>query len=308
VVVNFNGGRDLERCLAALAAQTGRVDVVLVDCASTDGSRTLAERPPAGVVGVPLADNRGYAGGANAGLAAAGDAEVVGFFNPDCFPRPDLFAVAVRRLAGDGTLGGVAPRLERDDGLTLDSCGQVLSPWLLMVRDRGYGEAAAGLYPAPERVLAACGAGMVYRRAALEAVAVGGEVFPSEYFAFWEDLDLGWRVGNAGWRVVYEPAAVAVHRRGTTAAPGSGRLIFRRSPRLAAGIVVNRWATLLRNLHAVDFLWRLPVLLLADTAMTTYLLARRPAVAPALLRALPRLGLAWRQRRVLPRRRLRELG
>ena len=73
VVVNFNGGGDLERCLAALAAQTERVDVVLVDCASTDGSRALAERPPAGVVGVPLADNRGYAGGCNAGLAAAGE-------------------------------------------------------------------------------------------------------------------------------------------------------------------------------------------------------------------------------------------
>ena len=308
VVVNFNGGGDLERCLAALAAQTERVDVVLVDCASTDGSRALAERPPAGVVGVPLADNRGYAGGCNAGLAAAGDAEVVGFFNPDCFPRPDLFAVVVRRLAGDGTVGGVAPRLERDDGITLDSCGQVLSPWLLMVRDRGYGEPAAGAYPEPARVLAACGAGMVYRRAALESVAVDGEVFPSEYFAFWEDLDLGWRVRNAGWQVVYEPTAVAVHRRGTTAEPGRGRLIFRRSPRLAAGIVVNRWATLLRNLHAVDFLRRLPVLLLADTAMTMTLLARRPAVAPALLRALPRLRLARRQRRVLPRRRLRELG
>ncbi len=235
VVVNFNGGRDLERCLAALAAQTARVDVVLVDCASTDGSRALAERPPAGVVGVALADNRGYAGGCDAGLAAAGDVEVVGFFNPDCFPRPDLFAAAVRRLAGDGTVGGVAPRLERDDGVTLDSCGQVLSPWLLQVRDRGYGEPAAGAYHAPARVLAACGAGMVYRRAALESVAVDGEVFPSEYFAFWEDLDLGWRVRNAGWQVAYEPAAVAVHRRGTTAAPGRGRLIFRRSPALAAG-------------------------------------------------------------------------
>jgi hypothetical protein len=48
--------------------------------------------------------------------------------------------------------------------------------------------------------------------------------------------------------------------------------------------------------------------LLADTAMTITLLARPPAVAPALLRALPRLRLARRQRRDLPRRRLRELG
>jgi len=308
VVVNFNGGRDLERCLAALAAQTERVDVVLVDCASTDGSRALAERPPAGVVGVPLADNRGYAGGCNAGLAAAGDAEVVGFFNPDCFPRPDLFAVVMRRLAGDGTVGGVAPRLERDDGVTLDSCGQVLSPWLLMVRDRGYDEPAAGAYPEPARVLAACGAGMVYRRAALESVAVDGEVFPSEYFAFWEDLDLGWRVSNLGLEVRYEPRAVAVHRRAATAAPGSGRLLFRRPPGLQAHILANRWATLARNLHAVDFLVRLPVLLMADAAMVALVVARRPAVARPLLAALPGVARAWRQRRVVRRRRLRELA
>ena len=308
IVVNHNGGDDLSRCLAALAAQTVPVAVTLVDCASTDGSRALAQCPPAGVVGLPLAANLGYAGGCNAGLAAAGGAEAVGFFNPDCFPEPGFFAAALSAFAADAGLAGVAARLVRADGETLDSCGQVLSPWLLMVCDRGYGEAAAGAYAAPARVLAACGAGMVYRRAALDAVAVDGEAFPSEYFAFWEDLDLGWRVSNAGWRVAYEPTAVAVHRRGATAAPGGGRLIFRRAPALAAGILVNRWATLARNLHLLDFLLRLPVLLPADTLMTLLVLARRPAVLPALVRALPRVQRAWRQRRSLPRRRLRKLA
>jgi hypothetical protein len=149
---------------------------------------------------------------------------------------------------------------------------------------------------------------MVYRRAALEAAAVAGEVFPREFFAFWEDLDLGWRAANAGWRVRYEPSAVAVHRRGATAAPGRGRLTLRRPPQLAACILVNRWATLLRNLHTVDFLARLPVLLPADAAMVALVVALRPRALPALVRELPRLRLAWRQRRRLgPRRRLGEL-
>jgi GT2 family glycosyltransferase len=308
VVVNFNGGDDLARCLDALARQTVAVDVVLVDCASTDGSRSLAERPPEGVRGVPLNVNRGYAGGCNAGLAVlAGDVEVVAFLNPDCFPEPDFFAVCLQALGREPSLAGVAARLIRPDRTTLDSCGQVLTPVLLRVRDRGYGRPAAGTYSDPQVVLAACGAAMVYRRSALEDVSVCGEVLPSEFFAFWEDLDLGWRVRNAGLAIVYEPTAVAIHRRGGTAAPGAGRLIFRRSPNLAAAIILNRWATLLRNLHWVDFFLRLPVLLMADAVMATLVIVRRPRVLPAVVRGASRLRGAWAARRTLPRRRLGEL-
>ncbi|MCU0290933.1 MAG: glycosyltransferase family 2 protein [Thermoanaerobaculaceae bacterium] len=308
VVINHNGGEDLPRCLEALRAQTVPLDIVLVDCASTDGSRALAERPPDGVTGLPLAGNLGYAGGANAGLAAlSGDVEAIGFFNPDCFPEPGFFAAALGRVGGDAGVGGVAARLVRPGGEVLDSCGQVLTPWLLRVRDRGYGRPAAGAFAEPAVVLAGCGAGMVYRHAALVDVAVAGRVFPDEFFAFWEDLDLGWRVSAAGWRVVYEPSAIAVHRRGATAAPGSGRLVFRRPPAVAAGILVNRWATWRRNLAAVDFWRRLPVLLPADAVLVLLVALRRPAVLPALVRALPRLRVAWSQRPAVRRRRLREL-
>jgi GT2 family glycosyltransferase len=308
VVVNFNGGEDLAACISALRAQTLPVEVVLADCASSDGSRRLAEQPPQGVRGLPLEGNAGYAGGCAAGLAVLDPAvEVVGFFNPDCFPASDFFAVCCELLSREPGVGGIAGRLVRPDGVTLDSCGQVLTRWLLMVKDRGYDTPAAGAFESPARVLAACGAAMVYRRSALAAAAVQGEVFPRDYFAFWEDLDLGWRVGNAGWQVAYEPRARATHRRGGTAAPGRGRLIFRRPPALVATILANRWATLIRNLHTVDFLQRLPVLLTGEIAMVTVVLLRRPGVVPALRAALPRLRHAVQQRRLLPRRRLGEL-
>jgi hypothetical protein len=309
IVVNHNGGDDLPRCLEALRAQSVPVDVVLVDCASMDGSRRLAEAPPPGVRGVALPDNLGFAGGANVGLAALGaEIDVVGIFNPDCFPGADLFAVCLELLDREPGVGGVAPRLVRADGTTLDSCGQVLTPWLLRVCDRGFGEPAAGAYGEPARVLAACGAGMIYRREVLTAARVDGEVLPSAFFAFWEDLDLGWRVSNLGYEVRYEPRAVAVHRRAATAEPGRGRLLFRRPPALQARILANRWATFARNLHAVDFLVRLPVLLMVDAAMVALVVARRPAVARPLLAALPGVVRAWRQRRALRQRPLRELA
>jgi GT2 family glycosyltransferase len=232
---------------------------------------------------------------------------VIGFFNPDCYPAPEFFAACTEVLAREPDVGGVAGRLLRPGGATLDSCGQVLTPFLLRVRDRGYSAPSSGAFGTRKRVLSACGAGMVYRRAALAAAAVEGEVFPADFFAFWEDLDLGWRVSNAGWQVIYEPRAVATHRRGATAAPGAGRLIFRRPTTLAAGMLANRWATLLRNLHPVDFLLRLPVLLPGEVLMLSVLVLRRPGLLPALRAALPRVRRAARQRRLLPRRRLGEL-
>lgn len=308
IVINHNGGEDLGLCLQSLLGQTVPVEVLLVDCASTDVSRRWVETPPPGVRVLALPENRGYTGGANAGLAAlAADGHVVGFFNPDCFPRPDFFAVCLEVFQKSSQVGGVAPRLLRPGESTLDSCGQVLSPWVLMVRDRGYGEPAFGRFLSPEKVLAACGAGMVYRREALERVRVAGEVFPPEFFAFWEDLDLGWRVSACGYHVVYEPRAVAVHRRGATAQEGRGRLLFRRSPALAAGYLLNRWATLVRNLHIADAWWRLPLLVAWDMAMAAALVVRKPAVVSS-LRAFPhRLALAFHQRRLLPQKRLREL-
>ncbi len=305
VVVNYNSGGDLARCLEALLAQEPPVDVVVVDCASTDASRQVAAAPPPGVRPVLLPTNLGYTGGCNAGLAALDPPpDAVGFFNPDCFVTPSYARACLERLAHDPRAGGVAGRLLRPGGATLDSCGQVLTPVLLRVRDRGYGEAAAGAYTEPAPVLSACGAAAFFRVQALHEVAVDGKVFPEEFFAFWEDVDLGWRLHNAGWRVVYEPTAVAVHRRGGTAAPGGSRLVFRRPPALAACVILNRWGTLVRNAHLVDLAVRWPLLLLADLALVGAVAVRRPAVLMALARGVGRLGAAWRQRRLLPQRRL----
>jgi hypothetical protein len=308
VVVNFNGGDDLPRCLEALSAQTVPVEVVLVDCASTDGSRRLALGPPSGVVGVPLPGNVGFAGGCAEGLDRVEEGvEVIGFFNPDCFPQREFFAACVDRLREDSRAGGVAARLLREDGQRLDSCGQVLSGVLLRVRDRGYDRLAAGAFTSAQPVLSACGAAMVYRRGALRAAAVDGEIFPRDWFAYWEDVDLGWRVGNAGLSVVYEPRAVAVHRRGGTASPGRGRMIFRRSPELVACILVNRWAALLRNLDARDLWPRLPALLPVELGVLALVLARRPRALAAVRSAWPRVSRAARQRGGVRRRRLAEL-
>jgi GT2 family glycosyltransferase len=189
----------------------------------------------------------------------------------------------------------------------VDSFGQVLSPRTLEVRDRGYGRPAEEISLVRRDVLAACGALAVYRRAALESVADADGPWAEHFFCFWEDLELGWRLVNRGWRVLTVPEAVAVHGRGAGASSGGGPLRWRRPPGLEACVLGNRWMTLIRHLPTRDLLLRLPVLMTYDLAMTGLGVARRPALAGHLRRRMGLVYREWARREHFPRKRLVEL-
>ena len=156
-------------------------------------------------------------------------------------------------------------------------------------------------------VLAACGALAVFRRSALQAVADESGPWAQHYFCFWEDLELGWRLSNSGWRIESCPQAVATHRRGAGAASGSGPLRWRRSPELEACILTNRWMTLIRHLHPLDLLLRLPLLLIWDPGLVAAGMIRRPSLLGHLRRRWPMVTREWRNRSRHRRRRLHEL-
>lgn len=309
VVVSYDSAEDLPSCLAALLAADGLARVIVVDNASADASCEVVSRIGDDRVElVPLATNTGFAGGCNRGFAALGEeCAVTAFVNPDVVVEPDCLRLAADALAADPGLAGVAPRLMRDDGVTVDSVGQVLHPVTLEVRDRGYGRALAPEWLRARPVLAACGALAVYRRDALAGVARSQGPWAEEYFCFWEDLELGWRLVNAGLGISSFPEAVATHRRGAGAAAGRGPLRWRRPVALEACVITNRWITLLRHLHRLDLIVRLPLLLGWDSVLTTLGVARRPKLLAAIARRWPLVVREWRSRRASPRRRLAEL-
>ena len=308
IVVSHDSADDLAACLGALLAADGVSRVVVVDNASTDGSADIVrgfDDPRLVLIG--LDDNIGFAGGCNRGFAALSDVAVVATCNPDVVVAPDCLKRAAATLAFDRSLGAVAPRLMRPDGRTVDSVGQVLARGRLEVRDRGYGRPLDPPLVRPVEVLAPCGALGLYRRAALEAVAGPDGPWAEHFFCFWEDLELGWRLVRAGWRIRANPDAVASHRRGAGAVSGSGPLRWRRPPHLEACVITNRWMTLLRHIHGVDLAWRLPLLLPWDLGLVVVGIVRRPSVARHLARRWPLVMDEWRRRRREPRPRLVEL-
>ena len=309
VVVSHNSEQDLPTCLEALLGARSLAAVIVVDNASADDSARVARARTGGRITVlEMTTNTGFAGGCNRGFAALPtEMPYVAFMNPDVVVERDCLHRCLEVLDSRPDVAGVAPLLLRRDGVTVDSVGQVLRPYTLEVRDRGYGGPMTDVLLRPAQVLAACGALAVYRRSALASVADEHGPWPEHYFCFWEDLELGWRLTNRGWQVVSVPDAVAVHGRGAGAREGAGRLRWRRAPELEACVLSNRWMTLIRHLHSRDALRRLPLLLMWDKAVLAVSCARRPRLMMHLKRRWPLVYREWRHRERLPRRRLSEL-
>ena len=299
VVVTWNSAAWVTGCLRALRAQTRPPDeVVVVDNASADGSAERAREEGARVLVLP--DNLGFCGANNRGIAAT-EAALVLLLNPDTALAPD-FLEKLAPAFDDPGVGAACGKLLRWDGRTLDSAGQALG-WSRRPVDRGYGRLDEGRYDRAEEVFSACGAAALYRREALAFVAgPGGEVFDPRFFAFYEDLDLAWRLQRAGWRVAYRPEARGRHARGATAgAPGVRRrfqALLHRSPEVRFHVVKNRWLTLLRNETAGGFLLHLPWILARDAATLGLVAATSPGVLGRLWRERQLFAEAWEARRL----------
>ena len=234
VVVNYNSGDLLARCVASVLADasTGTPpEVVVVDNASCDRSLQQLADDEGDVAVVRSPRNLGYAAAANLGIART-SAPVVAVLNPDTWLEPGTGAALLARLADQG-IGAVGPRLINPDGSTYPSARSVPSVgvavghgllhfvWEANPFTRRYRQ--LGVDPSTARdVDWVSGAAVWLRRDALEQV--GG--WDERYFMYVEDVDLCWRLRRAGWRVVYEPAGRVEHVQGTSTRTRPYRMLF----------------------------------------------------------------------------------
>jgi N-acetylglucosaminyl-diphospho-decaprenol L-rhamnosyltransferase len=218
VVITHNSAEVLPACLAAAAGRCG--DLVVIDNGSTDGTADIARARGARVV--VNEENRGFAAAANQGLALL-DCEFVLLLNPDAVLETPLEPL-VRACSAPG-VGAAGGKLAGDDGLPqrgftlrrFPGAAELASEALLLNRvwpsnpvNRRYRCLDADLEQAQEAEQPA-GAFLLIRREAWRQV--GG--FDESFFPVWfEDVDFCYRLRQAGWRIRYEPGAVARHQGG----------------------------------------------------------------------------------------------
>ncbi len=217
-IVTYDSAADLPACLAAVAAQDHHpLELVIVDCASADESLAVArqtETPGVSRRVVGLEHNLGFAGGMNEAFRQT-DASYLLTLNADAVVEPAYVRRLLERLRATPRAGAVTGRLVRPSGeyeRRLDACGMVLArAWRHL--DRGSEEIDRGQYGEACEVFGATGAATLFSRAALDDVAISGEVFDLAFHSFREDAELCFRFQERGWRVIYEPRAIAEHRR-----------------------------------------------------------------------------------------------
>ena len=223
VLVTWNSSAYLPRCLEGIRKQSwSRIEVIAVDNASTDDSAALCEA--AGARMIRNDSNRGFAAAANQGIAAAGG-DLVLLVNPDCFLHDEYVTCVLAALDEAGeSFGAATGMLLRARGHAIEPTGQIDSLGIRMTRsgrhfDLGQGERLAEAESARAswfEVFGVSGAAAMYRMEFLRDVAIDGEIFDEDFFAYREDADLAWRGQLFGWRALCEPRAVADHVRRVT--------------------------------------------------------------------------------------------
>ncbi len=214
VIVNFNGGDHVLRCLRCLASQTWLPQrIIVIDNASSDRSLAACrqligtdERLATRTSIEESAANLGFAAAANRGIALA-DTDLVALLNPDAFPEPHwleaLLAAAVAH--SDVAAFGSRQMLAEHEGV-LDGIGD---RWHLsgLAWREGHGRPLEPADLKPREIFSPCAAAALYRRAAVLEVGK----FDEDYFCYGEDVDLGFRLRLAGHRARSVPAAIVAH-------------------------------------------------------------------------------------------------
>lgn len=210
VIVNLNGAEHLRSCLDSLLVQdypAELLDILVVDNGSTDGSLELLARDYPNVRVLPQGTNTGFSPAVNTGARAA-DAECLVLLNNDARVEPDFVRELVRGYDPASGAVCVGAHIVSWDGSTLDF-GEGAVNFYGMGQQLGFGTpiATAAIEDGRELLFACGGAMLVDRRIFLDS---GG--LDEDFFAYFEDVDFGWRLWVLGYRVVLAAKAKAYHK------------------------------------------------------------------------------------------------
>jgi GT2 family glycosyltransferase len=206
IIVSYESGPTLARCLDALRAQTMTdFEILLVDNASTDGAPQAAAAADPAIRFLQPGANLGFAAGNNLAAAQARGRWLV-LLNPDAYPRPDWLAAMVAGTERHPEVRCFTSlQMVADQPGLMDGAGDVMTSAGIPFRGGYRRRLPANLLEG--EVFSACGAATLIDRALF--LGVGG--FDERFFCYCEDVDLGYRLRLAGEPTLLLPAAVVEH-------------------------------------------------------------------------------------------------
>lgn len=286
ITVAHNSARWLARWGQALGAQTEQdFELIVFDNASRPEERPHASALPIGARLIQSEDNLGFAGANNRAAREATSPYLV-LLNPDAFPEPAWLAELIALAESHPEAGAIgSTQVRADDEATFDGTGDVMLASGLPYRSN-FGKRRRAT-PCLGETFAACGAAMLIRRDAFEAV--GG--FDERYFCFVEDVDLCFRLRLRGYTMLQSPDAIVHHVGGGSTGSRSAFACFHGAR--------NRFWTYVKCMPAPLFWVLLPAHLALSALACTAALVSGGGLASwrGLLAGFTGLGAVWASRR-----------
>ncbi|HSJ88503.1 MAG TPA: glycosyltransferase family 2 protein [Anaerolineales bacterium] len=295
IIVCWNSGEYVSRCLESLSLQTFKnFEILIVDNGSQDKSTVdLAEKYPQLDLHVKyLSGNIGFTAANNLGAKLAQGKWLV-LLNADAFPEPDWLAELIRASEEHPDIASFSSRqLVAANPSILDGAGDTYHvsglAWRLGL---GYPANEYGLESS--EIFSPCAAAAMYLRQAFLDV----DGFDEDFFSYFEDVDLGFRLQLQGYRCLYVPQAV-VHHIGSATFGERSDFAFYHSHR-------NMIWTFVKNMPLKLFWFHLSEHIIANVIYLLYyaLRGRGKVLLRAKWDAIYGLPKAWKKRRAIQKRR-----
>jgi GT2 family glycosyltransferase len=238
IIPNWNGKELLGPCLASLYRQEfDDFETILVDNGSNDGSVSLVQKNFPQVTIIRLKENLGFSAAVNAGIAAS-SALYIALLNNDALVQPLWLKELVGALDAHAEVGSAASKiLFFSDPTTVNSAGDEFS-WFGVAYQRRLTRGDADHFNTPRYVFSACAAAALYRRELFTKIGF----FDEDFFAYHEDVDLGFRAQLAGYRCLFVPTAIVHHKHRATSSRVPSLWFYLRER--------NKYFVLIKNLPA----------------------------------------------------------
>ncbi len=231
ILVSFNDRKHLEKCLQSLKGFPPEValEIVLVDNNSSDGSPDLIKNKFPEVKLLCASENLGFAKACNLGILAS-SGEFVLFLNSDTIAEVQALSVLLDEMKRNPSIGAVGPALLSEQGTYQVSFGKRVDFFSEFIQKGFFNLYYAKKLKSDKKVRevgwlsAAC---LLVRREALEEAGC----FDENYFLYFEDIDLCYKIRQEGWTLRFCPQVQISHIGGTStsAVKNSSRYHYRKS-------------------------------------------------------------------------------
>jgi hypothetical protein len=216
IIVNYNTKAVLRECLTNLSQLALRdTKVLVVDNGSSDGSADMeaAEFPAVSLI---RTENNGLAAGYNLGLAHAGECHYYLFLGTDAFPQPGCIEGVLEFMAASPTIGVATAKLVLRSGQPdMDAHRGFPTPLTALTHFCGFNSRyflTARNMSAPHDIDLCISHFMAVSNAVFTKVGL----WDTDYFLYGEDVDMCWRVKQAGFRIMYLPQFTCLHYKGVS--------------------------------------------------------------------------------------------